>query len=251
MEKSRLYKNTCIAKVLAIIITMTSGFIGLFLQVQYKNKPMLEPDKIYTWEELITEPVFSREKDEVSKPERKFQAREKNKREQQEKLPTLSSIKGEINKKEMPGKNLDLNRIEKRKKYIRNNFTDFITTSKSSYFSREPIGVYDIFISVQNNAEFVLDLVTIDVQYLSRERGILQTTQFLVENIKPFQKKTVEAHDNDNASAVNIIISSIVSTEMDFCFSAEKLNSDEADPYFCDTSKLSLYSACKKTIVPL
>lgn len=236
------HKNKYIGLALAIGIAMASGITGLFLHLQYKNTSPLEPGKAFTWEELWTEPVISADEKMDNEPVKNYPPPKKTEREQFKDLPTLSPLKGEINKKELAGKNLDLKRIEKRKKYIRNNFTDFITTSKSTYLSREPRGVYDVFIVVQNNSEYNLDLVTIDVQYLSRERGILQTNQFLVENIKPFQQKMVEAYDNDNATDVNIIISSIISTEMDFCFSAEKLNSNNPDPYYCDTLKISFYT---------
>ncbi len=129
---------------------------------------------------------------------------------------------------------LNVSRIEARKKLIRNNFQDFISTKKSSFIIDPSWGVRDIFIVAENRSEFVIDAVHINVQVINPDFGVIQTYPVTFEAIGPYQQRSIQLSDVEEAESLDIIITEIRSRALDFCFSVRKLANNEADPYKCN-----------------
>ncbi len=135
----------------------------------------------------------------------------------------------------------DKQQLENEKKQTRMNFRNYITTSRSGYSADFFGGITGLYITVQNDTKFKLDLVEVDVSYI-KENGqvyMVNTVQFPRLGAQSYQK--VKAPDSDRGTSVEYYIRSISSAALDFCYDAfeEFEGEDELtyqvpeDPYRC------------------
>jgi serine/threonine protein kinase len=157
--------------------------------------------------------------------------------ERQQNLDERERRQEEIDRKQKAEKK----RLENEKQQIRMNFRNYITVSRSGYSAAFLGGITGLYITVQNNTKFKLDLVEIDVSYIKDNGGVhmVETIQFPRLGAQSYMK--MKAPDSNRGTSVDYYIRSISSSALDLCYDAseefegeyESTSQVPEDPYRC------------------
>jgi len=124
-----------------------------------------------------------------------------------------------------------IEKFESKKVFIRNNFTQFFKTCKSSFTKKEPNGIIEINIVLENKSEFHIDSALVEVQYFSNVSGIVTSSMILFQNVNPFSMNSLPAPSNDEAHSLSIYFVEIKSKALNFFYSTENSKRKNNDPY--------------------
>jgi hypothetical protein len=131
-------------------------------------------------------------------------------------------------------KKLEQQEIERQTASIRNNWMDYITASRSSFTYREIGGIYDLYITVNNNTAYTIDEVSTTISYIKTNGDIYKTELVNFYNIPPFKDMTERAPDSDRGTSVEFLeIIEMKSADLNFCYSQGKWDTNSSDPYKC------------------
>lgn len=122
---------------------------------------------------------------------------------------------------------------EKNRNY-RNNIEQYVVANTNKYSYNEFGGISNLDIIVTNNTEYLLDEVTVAVDYIKDNGGIYKTEIVTVYNIPAKQDKSTSAPESDRGTSVNAAIQTISSKKLHICYDntfAPKAGT--VDPYFC------------------
>lgn len=120
--------------------------------------------------------------------------------------------------------------IENRKRFIRNNLSQFLFTNGSS-FSVSETGISDVIILVENASEYIFEEVVITVQYLNQYNVVVSVQDVLFDNLTPQRVMQRTAPSMMGCRKVNFIVSSARSSALQMLYSPDRAKSGEADPY--------------------
>lgn len=121
--------------------------------------------------------------------------------------------------------------IDARKKYIRNHIAEFFRTNRSNYSFVENAGIQDVSVVVENMSEFVVDELTVRVDYLSINRDIINSEYVVFENIAPYRLIRKKSPSHGNARSVVFFIVSLKSKALTMFFTPERAASNASDPF--------------------
>lgn len=120
------------------------------------------------------------------------------------------------------------------KNKIRNNWSALITVVRSGYTYREIGGIHDLFITVTNNTDYVLDHVETQISYIKTNGDIYKTETIPFFNIQPHSWMRNAAPDSKRGTRVGYLeIINIKSTGLNFCYSPGTWANNSPDPYKC------------------
>lgn len=119
---------------------------------------------------------------------------------------------------------------EERRTYIRNNFTDFITTDVQYYYNPILGGIENLFVQLSNSSEYRLDKVIVAVEYIKDSGGIYKTEYIEFSKIKAKGTKNLRAPDSSRGTKVRCYISYASSERLNFLYDVNS-SSGGSDPY--------------------
>lgn len=121
-----------------------------------------------------------------------------------------------------------------RREYFRRNWKQYISVNTGDYKTGFLGGIKDLQITVRNQTEYVLDNAVVAVQYLRGNGDVFKTEQYTVHNIPQKGAQSVQASNSRKGTKVNIILVSVTSQPMNFCWSKDKRAAPgDPDPFAC------------------
>lgn len=149
----------------------------------------------------------------------------------------VKEIEYEKNSEEFENKINDENKLANEKALTaknmnyRNNWESFISSHNSEYLYSEIGGISSLNVNVENNTDYILDEVSIIVNYIKKNGGTYKTEEVIIYNVPAHSIKSQAAPDSERGTSVSTEISSIISKKMHFCYPLN--NGNPKDPYFC------------------
>lgn len=120
------------------------------------------------------------------------------------------------------------------RKYYRVNWKNYIHISANDYKSGFLGGIHDLEIIVNNQSDFVLDNVQVDVQYLKKGREVFKTEPLNINEVPPHSSRMIAAPDSKRGTSIQLDLKRITSQSMNFCYSEDKKpGGPKDDPYAC------------------
>jgi hypothetical protein len=115
---------------------------------------------------------------------------------------------------------------------MRNRWPNYISLGAiNPNYKGEGVEAFDV--PVYNGTNAMLDKVTIRVEYLKKkEKKIYKTENITVNNIPARTTLNARAPESKKGEKVNVIITSITSRKLHFCYPVN--NGNAADPYYCN-----------------
>lgn len=114
----------------------------------------------------------------------------------------------------------------------RNNWPQYIKASHGSYYSHDILGgITGLTVKVNNTTDYILDQVTVEVEYIKLNGGLYKAEHVSLFGIKPNEAMQVNAPDSDRGTSVRIKIVEVMSKKMHFCYPIN--NGNMNDPWFC------------------
>lgn len=121
-----------------------------------------------------------------------------------------------------------------RREYFRRNWKQYISVNTGDYKTGFLGGIKDLKITVRNQTEYPLDNAVVAVQYLRGNGNVFKTEQYTVHNIPEKGAQSVQASNSRKGSKVNIVLVSVTSQPMNFCWSKDKrVAPNDPDPWAC------------------
>jgi hypothetical protein len=225
---AELKKQTLHRKIRNIIIIVFSfifiSISGLFIYKEWKKqhqpvpqlKP-LQPDEFQYTKATIEEKIYRAKKKKVNIIR-----------------DSLMAPIGNISLVSIPNENpntLGATGIEARKRYIRNHISEFVRTSRSSFMFNESSGVQDISVVVENTSEFIIDEVTVRVDYIGSSREHVSSEYITFENLTPYRVMRKIAPSRTDCRSLVFLIVSIKSKPLSFYFTPDRASSSSSDPF--------------------
>ena len=125
--------------------------------------------------------------------------------------------------------------IENSKKNIRNNWSDYITVERSSYTYREIGGIFDLYITINNESDYTLDNVVAKISYIKTDGSIYKTESIYFADIAPHNSSQKKAPDSDRGTRVDYLsITTIESAGFNFCYYQGDNSGNPSDPFKCN-----------------
>lgn len=117
----------------------------------------------------------------------------------------------------------------------RNNWTKYITASRSAYNYSELGGITNLSIVVSNGTEYTMNYVAVTVKYITVNGYIHKTETVDFYDIQPGTKQALPAPDSERGTKVEYEISIIRSQKLHFCYDSHDLqgNGSINDPWKC------------------
>ncbi|MEI6853998.1 MAG: hypothetical protein WCL06_14220, partial [Bacteroidota bacterium] len=120
------------------------------------------------------------------------------------------------------------------KKDVRNNWYKYITLSRSNYTYREAGGIYDLYLKLTNNTDYTLSSVKTSVNYMKAKGGVYKIEYVYFANVAPHTVVSEKAPDSNRGTSVDdLIIWSIQSVQLNFCYEPGNWAANSPDPYKC------------------
>lgn len=120
------------------------------------------------------------------------------------------------------------------KKYYRQNWKNYIHISLNNYKTGLFGGVRNIKVTADNDTEFTLDNVVVELQYYRSSGKIFKTEPINLNGVKPKSFVSVPAPDSRKGMSVKLVLQRITSQGMNFCWSKDKKTTPgDMDPYAC------------------
>jgi len=116
----------------------------------------------------------------------------------------------------------------------RNNWTSYITASRSDYTTSGVGGVYGLSITISNETEYPLEYVWVAIDYVT-VNGYRHKREILTfENIRPRTRQALYAPDSERGTSVSYEIISVSAPAFKFCYDAGSVgNGSTVDPWKC------------------
>ncbi|WP_343701159.1 hypothetical protein [Chitinophaga sp.] len=125
-----------------------------------------------------------------------------------------------------------------RREYYRRNWKQYISVNTGDYKTGFLGGIKDLKITVRNQTEYPLDNAVVAVQYLRGNGNVFKTEQYTVHNIPEKGTGSVQASNSRKGTKVNIVLVSVTSQPMNFCWSKDKrVAPGDQDPFACVPAK--------------
>jgi hypothetical protein len=123
---------------------------------------------------------------------------------------------------------------EKKKRDLRNNWESYIS-AEIDLKNPLPLGGFsDIRVAVQNRTEFPLDLVVVEVTYLTANNYVFKTESVSINDITAGGIGYGYAPDSQRGSYLRAHISKITARGFMFCYDDFAVTGHSDDPYRCD-----------------
>lgn len=121
-----------------------------------------------------------------------------------------------------------------RREYYRRNWKQYISVNTGDYKTGFLGGIKNLQITVRNQTEYPVDNAVVAVQYLRSNGNVFKTDQYTVHNIPEKGAQTIQASNSRKGTKVNIVLVSVTSQPMNFCWSKDKRAAPgDADPWAC------------------
>lgn len=118
---------------------------------------------------------------------------------------------------------------------IRNNITSLIQVSTNQYSVDAFGGISNLDIIVTNNTDFIIDEITVAIDYIKKNDGVFKTEYLTFNNIPPKQNKSLSAPDSNRGLSVKLTQQSITSTDLNLCYNNSFTPAvGDPDPYKCN-----------------
>jgi hypothetical protein len=121
----------------------------------------------------------------------------------------------------------------------RNNFEKYIRVSTNQYSYNVLGGISNLDVIVFNDTEYMLNEIIVNVDYIKDNGDIYKSESIIINNIPPYQNKSVSAPESSRGTSVDVRMDGINSKKMHFCFFVTNgigtFSEPEfpEDPYFC------------------
>jgi hypothetical protein len=117
---------------------------------------------------------------------------------------------------------------------IRNNWDRYILVEHSNYTYYRIGGINDLFITVTNNTDYILDYVETTINYIKTNGDIYKTESVIFRNVQPHTWMKNKAPDSNRGTSVSgLQIMSITSSDLNFCYAPGNWANNSSDPYKC------------------
>jgi len=123
---------------------------------------------------------------------------------------------------------------EKKKRDLRNNWESYISADIDLKTPLPLGGFSDIRVAVQNRMEFTLDLVVVEVTYLTANNYVFKTESVSINDITAGGIGYGYAPDSQRGSYLRAHISKITARGFMFCYDDFAVTGHSDDPYRCD-----------------
>lgn len=97
---------------------------------------------------------------------------------------------------------------------IRNNITFYVTSENSDYRYSDLGGIYDLSISVNNNSDYLIDEVKVQVIYIKANGDVWDTRIVDFNFLNPHTKNTIKVPDTERGTSIKHEIVSIKSAAL-------------------------------------
>ena len=108
------------------------------------------------------------------------------------------------------------NLLTERNILLRNNWTSYISASRSSYNYSEMGGISDLSIIVTNNTEYIIDIVTVKVTIKTVNNYVYKTEYLYFENIKSNSRAEQYVMPTERGRYVEYEITNVYSDRLNF-----------------------------------
>ena len=118
---------------------------------------------------------------------------------------------------------------------VRNAIEEKVTVTTNQY-SYDPLGgISNLDVTVTNNTNYRIDIVTVAVDYMKDAGGVYKTEYITLKNIPARQDKTASAPDSDRGTSVQVKPITINSKALQLCYDGTVAPAvGDPDPYYCD-----------------
>ncbi|HBS52653.1 MAG TPA: hypothetical protein DD806_01475, partial [Flavobacterium sp.] len=118
---------------------------------------------------------------------------------------------------------------------IRNKITSLIQVGTNQYSVDAFGGISNLDIIVTNNTDFIIDEITVAIDYIKKNDGVFKTEYLTFNNIPPKQNKSLSAPDSNRGLSVKLTKQSITSTDLNLCYNNSFTPAvGDPDPYKCN-----------------
>lgn len=125
-----------------------------------------------------------------------------------------------------------------RREYYRRNWKQYISVNTGDYKTGFLGGIKNLQVTVRNQTEYPIDNAVVAVQYLRGNGNVFKTDQYTIHNIPEKSAQSVQASNSRKGTKVNIILLSVTSQPMNFCWSKDKRAAPgDTDPWACVPAK--------------
>jgi hypothetical protein len=119
-------------------------------------------------------------------------------------------------------------------KLARKNWSRYIKVSNSNYAFGVLGGIHDLTVTFTNNTDYPLDEMTAKVTYIKSNGKPWKTKTITVYNIPAHGERKKQVEKVNRGKSVQVTIQKVKSSKMQFCYTAGKWASGNADdPYLC------------------
>ena len=113
----------------------------------------------------------------------------------------------------------------------RNSWHEYITTQIGEYSYREIGGIDPFIVQVNNNTEYKMDNIDVDVDYVKANGEVYFTETLVFNNVSANSSLQLYSSGSDRGTSVRAQISNVSSSKMHFCYPMDSGNPN--DPFFC------------------
>lgn len=118
---------------------------------------------------------------------------------------------------------------------LRNNITSLVQVTTNQYSVDAFGGISNLDIIVTNNTDFIIDEITVAIDYIKKNDGVFKTEYLTFNNIPPKQNKSLSAPDSNRGLSVKLTKQSITSTDLNLCYNNSFTPAvGDPDPYKCN-----------------
>jgi hypothetical protein len=119
-------------------------------------------------------------------------------------------------------------------KLARKNWSRYIKVSNSNYAFGVLGGIHDLTVTFTNNTDYPLDEMTAKITYIKSNGKPWKTKTITVYNVPAHGERKKQVEKVNRGKSVQVTIQKVRSSKMQFCYTAGKWTSGNADdPYLC------------------
>lgn len=105
-------------------------------------------------------------------------------------------------------------KAEERRKFIRNNFSQFIYASNSSYTYYEIGGIENLTVTLHNTSEYRLDKAVVTIEYIKSNGELFKSEEVVFDKVKAKSENTLKAPNSGRGTKVHCYVSYIYSERL-------------------------------------
>lgn len=119
-------------------------------------------------------------------------------------------------------------------KLARKNWSRYIKVSNSNYAFGVLGGIHDLTVTFTNNTDYPLDEMTAKITYIKSNGKPWKTKTITVYNVPAHGERKQQIEKVNRGKSVQVTVQKVRSSKMQFCYTAGKWSSGNADdPYLC------------------